>query len=243
MSSTRGSRSRWSGPRRRGARAAALWQHVTRGAGRTRGVPGRAPALRRAEARGPRRGHTRGAGGARLAGCGRPRRLPEPDRRGVRRGLRAGPAVERRRARERSEADEILGPGGVFGFSAMLTERSVGPRAVADGEVVVARIPARSRPPSRPAPGAVPGRDADTARRCPGGPTYSVVDELIVRKPLLVDHDPGRRGGPADDRARACRPRSCGSGRGSPGGGSSRTGCCARACWSPADAVDTSARG
>jgi len=37
--------------------------------------------------------------------------------------------------------DEVLGPGGVFGFSAMLTERSVGPRAVASGRTRVARIP------------------------------------------------------------------------------------------------------
>src|SRR5690349_12577418 len=31
----------------------------------------------------------------------------------------------------RVKPDEVLGPGGLFGFSAMLTERSVGPRAVA----------------------------------------------------------------------------------------------------------------
>ena len=37
---------------------------------------------------------------------------------------------------------EILGPGGVFGFRAMLTERSIGPRAVAIGAATVARIPA-----------------------------------------------------------------------------------------------------
>src|SRR3982751_124089 len=38
-------------------------------------------------------------------------------------------------------ADESLGPGGVFGFSAMLTERSVGPRAIAATESTVARMP------------------------------------------------------------------------------------------------------
>ena len=37
---------------------------------------------------------------------------------------------------------DILGPGGVFGFRAMLTERSIGPRAVAIGAATVARIPA-----------------------------------------------------------------------------------------------------
>lgn len=37
--------------------------------------------------------------------------------------------------------DEQVGPGGVFGFSAMLTERSVGPRVVAAEPSEVARIP------------------------------------------------------------------------------------------------------
>lgn len=39
------------------------------------------------------------------------------------------------------EPDEQLGPGGVFGYSAMLTERSVGPRVVAADVTEVARIP------------------------------------------------------------------------------------------------------
>ena len=38
--------------------------------------------------------------------------------------------------------DERLGPGGLFGFSSMLTERSIGPRAVAAGPTEVALIPA-----------------------------------------------------------------------------------------------------
>src|SRR4029450_599898 len=38
-------------------------------------------------------------------------------------------------------ADQRLGRGGVFGFSAMLTERSLGPRAVAVDAVTVAAIP------------------------------------------------------------------------------------------------------
>jgi CBS domain-containing protein len=37
--------------------------------------------------------------------------------------------------------DEVLDPGGLFGFSAMLTERSVGPRVVASGPARIARIP------------------------------------------------------------------------------------------------------
>ena len=88
-----------------------------------------------------------------------------------------------------ADADEVRGPGGVFGFSAMLTERSVGPRAVAEGEVVVARIPA-----SLAAPAFASRTGArflaeimTTPRRPPGMPTYSVVDELIVRRPLLAE--------------------------------------------------------
>ena len=38
--------------------------------------------------------------------------------------------------------DERLGPGEVFGFSSMLTERSVGPRVLATGRTEVAVMPA-----------------------------------------------------------------------------------------------------
>ena len=47
-----------------------------------------------------------------------------------------------------AEPGEVLEPGAVFGFSAMLSERSIGPRAVAVGAATVARIPA---PLARPA--------------------------------------------------------------------------------------------
>ncbi|MFT4083001.1 MAG: DUF294 nucleotidyltransferase-like domain-containing protein [Nocardioides sp.] len=40
------------------------------------------------------------------------------------------------------DPDEVVGPGGIFGFSAMLTGRTIGPRAVARGQVRLARIPA-----------------------------------------------------------------------------------------------------
>ena len=45
------------------------------------------------------------------------------------------------RARLGGAPDEVMGPGGLFGFSAMLTERSIGPRAVAAVPSTVARIP------------------------------------------------------------------------------------------------------
>ena len=85
--------------------------------------------------------------------------------------------------------DEILGPGGVFGFSAMLTERSIGPRAVAVGSATVARIPA-------PLAGAAFATRrgarflAETMSRSPRGtsvPSYGSVDELVERDPLVVD--------------------------------------------------------
>jgi CBS domain-containing protein len=88
-----------------------------------------------------------------------------------------------------ADADEVRGPGGVFGFSAMLTERSVGPRAVAEGEVVAARIPASLAAPafaSRTGARFL-AETMTTAHRVSGMPTYSDVDELIVRKPLLVE--------------------------------------------------------
>jgi len=87
-------------------------------------------------------------------------------------------------------ADERLGPGGLFGFSAMLTERSVGPRAVAVGETTVARIPAAVIAPAfATSRGArfLAERVSSASRRFVGAPSYSIVDELIVREPLIVD--------------------------------------------------------
>jgi CBS domain-containing protein len=87
------------------------------------------------------------------------------------------------------DADEARGPGGVFGFSAMLTERSVGPRVVAESDVVVARIPASLAAPAFASrTGARFLAETMTpVHRVPGTPTYSVVDELIMRRPLLVE--------------------------------------------------------
>jgi CBS domain-containing protein len=86
--------------------------------------------------------------------------------------------------------DEVVAPGGVFGFSAMLTERSVGPRAVAAGEVVVARIPAALATPvftSRRGARFLAEIVASAKNRVSAAPTYSLVDELIVRPPLVVE--------------------------------------------------------
>ena len=94
--------------------------------------------------------------------------------------------------RSSAEPDEILEPGAVFGFSAMLTERSIGPRAVAAGAATVARIPASLAGPAFASRqrGTVPGRDhVDRTAAATDVPSYSSVDELIEREPLVVDAD------------------------------------------------------
>jgi CBS domain-containing protein len=87
------------------------------------------------------------------------------------------------------EADEIVPPGGVFGFSAMLTARPMGPRAVAAGPATVARIPASVAAPafaSRRGAAFLVESASATRERAGGPPSYSLVDDLIVRKPLVV---------------------------------------------------------
>ena len=76
--------------------------------------------------------------------------------------------------------DEVLGPGGVFGFSAMLTERSIGPKAVAAVRSTVARIPETAALPvftSRQGARYLAERLAAIPVRAEVGPTYSTVDE------------------------------------------------------------------
>ena len=85
--------------------------------------------------------------------------------------------------------DERLGPGAVFGFSAMLTERSVGPRVVAAGAVTVAAIPAAVVEPAlTSAEGArfLAEHLSIALRRAGGGRTYSLVGELIAGEPLVL---------------------------------------------------------
>lgn len=87
-------------------------------------------------------------------------------------------------------APERLGPGAAFGFSAMLSERPVGPRAVAAGAATVARIPeALAAPAFATRSGARLLAEAGTAGRRGGAAlaTYSGVDDLVTRPPLVVD--------------------------------------------------------
>ncbi|WP_375423781.1 putative nucleotidyltransferase substrate binding domain-containing protein [uncultured Friedmanniella sp.] len=86
--------------------------------------------------------------------------------------------------------DEILGPGGVFGFSAMLTEGSVGPRATAAESSTVARMPGSAVTPafaSRRGARFLAERVSAANRRAEPTPTYSLVDELILSEPVLVE--------------------------------------------------------
>jgi CBS domain-containing protein len=90
---------------------------------------------------------------------------------------------------------DVLGPGGVFGFRALLTERWIGPRAVACGAATVACIPGPLAGPAfvtrRGARFLVETLAAErtVARRRTDVPSYSSVDELIEREPLLVEPD------------------------------------------------------
>jgi CBS domain-containing protein len=96
--------------------------------------------------------------------------------------------------------DERLGPGGLFGFSAMLTEQSLGPLAVTDGPATVARIPASAVEPafaSRRGARFLVEQFALTRGIPDAAPTYSTVDELVRRPPLVVD-----AGRPVEDVAR-----------------------------------------
>lgn len=83
----------------------------------------------------------------------------------------------------------VLGPGGVFGFSAMLTKRLIGPRAVAAAPTTVARIPGSVAEPaftSRRGARFIAENMSAAHPGGPGMPTYSLIDELIERRPLVV---------------------------------------------------------
>jgi CBS domain-containing protein len=82
-------------------------------------------------------------------------------------------------------ADERLGVGGVFGFSAMLTERSLGPRVVAVGAATVAAIPASVVEPafaSRQGARFLVNQRVNqgvSLRQPSGLPSYSLVADLV----------------------------------------------------------------
>ncbi len=85
--------------------------------------------------------------------------------------------------------DERLAEGDVFGFSSMLTERSVGPRAVASGPTTVAVIPGSAVAPaftSSTGSRFLAEHMSAAIRRGAQRPTYNLVDDLIGTPPLVV---------------------------------------------------------
>ena len=85
-------------------------------------------------------------------------------------------------------ADERLGVGGVFGFSSMLTERSVGPRVLAAEATTVAAIPTAAVEPAFASPqGArfLVTRGVQMRQRS-GLPSYSLVADLVDAPPPVV---------------------------------------------------------
>jgi CBS domain-containing protein len=86
--------------------------------------------------------------------------------------------------------DKTEGVGGLFGYVAALTGAAVGPQATAVGEVVVVRLPAELVAPafaSRRGARFLTQEVYATNERAVGVPTYTLVDDLIARAPLVVD--------------------------------------------------------
>jgi CBS domain-containing protein len=87
--------------------------------------------------------------------------------------------------------DKTEGVGGLFGYVAALTRAAVGPQAIAVGEVVVVRLPADLVAPafaSRRGARFLAQEVFSTNQRAVGIPTYTLVDDLIARAPLIIDH-------------------------------------------------------
>jgi CBS domain-containing protein len=89
--------------------------------------------------------------------------------------------------------DEILGPGGIFGYSSLLTRERQGPIAVAVGPVRVCRIPEDAvRPLFSGLAGArfLAGQLSSTRRRVVSPtPGHGTVEELIVTVPAVASAD------------------------------------------------------
>ena len=93
-------------------------------------------------------------------------------------------------------AQARLGPGQLFGFSAMLTGQPVGPRAVALRPTTVARLPEAAVLPAFTSPGGTRflAREVSSALRDRTPPTYSTVSDLLRTPPLIVaETEPVRR--------------------------------------------------
>ena len=105
-----------------------------------------------------------------------------------------------------SAADDRLGPGGIFGFSAMLVNRAVGPLAIAASPVTVAAIPASVVEPAFESRTGAQflAEQVAIARQRTVISRYSLVDDLIFSEPLAVDITT-----PANDVARLMTESGC----------------------------------
>jgi CBS domain-containing protein len=85
-------------------------------------------------------------------------------------------------------AQERLEPGGLFGFSAMLTGQPVGPRAVALRPTTVARLPEVAVLPAFTSRGGIRflASEVATALHRRAAPTYTTVADLVRTAPLVV---------------------------------------------------------
>jgi CBS domain-containing protein len=89
-------------------------------------------------------------------------------------------------------ADETLTSGDVFGFSALLTEQPVGPRAVAETDSLVARLPGDHVEPAFRSAGGARFLAEHTTRLLnhpATPPVYNAVEDLIVSIPVKVAPD------------------------------------------------------
>ncbi len=90
------------------------------------------------------------------------------------------------------KADQRLGPGEAFGFSAMLGQLPTGPRIIALGDVTLAWLPEEAVLPAFATPGGVrylATQVLEVRLRSVSPPSFSLVEELITRPPLLVERD------------------------------------------------------
>jgi len=86
--------------------------------------------------------------------------------------------------------DKTEGVGGLFGYVAALTRAAVGPQAVAVGDVLVVRLPADLVAPafaSRRGARFLAQEVYATSQQAVGVPTYTLVNDLIERPPLVVE--------------------------------------------------------
>lgn len=89
-------------------------------------------------------------------------------------------------------ADEIIGPGCVFGHSTALTGAPIGPRAAALGPVRLVEIPRKAVAAVFSSPGGVRFLAQDLSAdlvRAQTSPRFRTVDELVVSAPVLGDAD------------------------------------------------------